>query len=297
MKVLDFTIKIAKKAGMLAMKAQQKTLTIIEKAKNDIVTNADRACEELIIKEIHKTFPEHAIIGEESSFIKKTSIKDYAKAEYIWIIDPIDGTTNYAHGLKEFAISIGLFQLDSAESSKNFQYLSGELILGVVYAPAMNELFYACKDRGAYLNGKRIHVSGKTKVEHSLLATGFPYQKRKMNLPYFSTMLDKCLAIRRLGAASLDICYVAAGRFDGYWELDIKPWDIAAGALIVEEAGGRVTDTNGNQIDLFGKDILATNGKIHPEMVKIFSTLLPEKPGLTLQKRQKSKQTAIVKKL
>lgn len=273
MKILDFAIKTAKKAGKLALTYQKKGLQIEEKAKNDLVTNADKACEKLIIKEIHKIFPDHAIMGEESSFAKKTSIKNYIKSEYIWLIDPIDGTTNYAHGLKEYGISIGLFQLTSVKSSKNFQYLSGELILGVVYAPALNELFYAAKDHGAYLNGKRIHVSKQTKIDNSLLATGFPYQNRKMNLPYFSRMLDNCQAIRRLGAASLDLCYVAAGRFDGYWEFDMKPWDIAAGALIVEEAGGTVTDTNGNQIDLFGKDILATNKKIHPGIIKIFSNI------------------------
>lgn len=261
MKIIDFAIKTAKKAGNLAIKAQQKTLTIIEKAKNDLVTNADKACEELIIKEIKKVFPDHAIMGEESSFTKKISIKNYSKSEFIWLIDPIDGTTNYAHGLKEYAISIGLF------------HITGELILGVVYAPALNELFHATKNHGAYLNGKKIHVSKQTKIENSLLATGFPYQNRKMNLPYFSKMLDNCQAIRRLGAASLDLCYVAAGRFDGYWEFNMKPWDIAAGALIVEEAGGTVTDTNGNQIDLFGKDIFVSNSRIHAGIIKIFKQI------------------------
>lgn len=275
MKILDFAIKTAKKAGKLALKLQRKSLNISEKAKNDLVTNADIACEKLITEEIRKNFPDHAIMGEESSFAKKSSsglhqIKKYIKSEFIWLVDPIDGTTNYAHGLKEYAISIGLFQLTSIKSSKNFQYLSGELILGVVYAPALNELFYATKGHGAYLNGKKIHTSRQTKIDNSLLATGFPYQNRKMNLPYFSTMLNKCQAIRRLGAASLDLCYVAAGRFDGYWEFDMKPWDIAAGALIAEEAGGKVTDTNGNQIDLFGKDILVSNKKIHQDIIKIF---------------------------
>lgn len=298
--LLKFVIHTAQKAGKLAMAYRKKGLKIEEKAKNDLVTNADKACEKLIIKEIKKVFPDHAIMGEESSFIKKTSserttqarskaknprpsgvlsqselyqIKDYAESEFIWLIDPIDGTTNYAHGLKEYGISIGLFQLTSIKSSKNFQYLNGELILGVVCAPALNELFYAAKGYGAYLNGKKIHVSKQTKTDNSLLATGFPYRNRKMNLPYFSKMLDNCQAIRRLGAASLDLCYVAAGRFDGYWEFDMKPWDIAAGALIVEEAGGRVTDTNGNQIDLFGKDILATNKKIHPGIIKNFRNI------------------------
>lgn len=271
--LLKFAIKTAKKAGKLALTYQKRGLQIEKKGKNDLVTNADKASEKLIIAEIFKTYPDHAVMGEESTFIHKTSVKDYANAEYIWLIDPIDGTTNYAHGMKEYGISIGLFKLSSAEKSQNFQYLSGELIVGVVFAPAMNEIFYAAKGEGAYLNGKKIKVSKTPKLENALLATGFPYQNRKINLPYFSTMMNHCQAIRRLGAASLDLCYVAAGRFDGYWEFDIKPWDIAAGALIVEESGGTVTDTNGNQIDLFGKDILVSNGKIHREIIDTFKKI------------------------
>ncbi|MBI5754240.1 inositol monophosphatase [Candidatus Peregrinibacteria bacterium] len=271
--LLKFAIKTAKKAGKLALAYQKKGLQIEEKSKNDLVTNADKACEKLIIAEIMKAHPDHAVIGEESSFIHKTSIKNYANAKYIWIVDPIDGTTNYAHQLKEFGISIGLFKTTNKENSKNFEYLVGELIVGVVNAPAMDEIFYASKDHGAYLNGKKIHVTKTPKVDHALFATGFIQETAAQNLPYFTTMMPRCQAIRRLGAASLDLCYVAAGRFDGYWEFDMKPWDIAAGALIVEEAGGTVTDTNGNQIDLFGKDIFASNGKIHQETIKIFQKI------------------------
>lgn len=271
--LLKFAIKTAQKAGELALAYQSHGLKIEEKSKNDLVTNADKASEKLITSEILKTYPDHAVMGEESTFIHKTTIKDYADSEYIWIVDPIDGTTNYAHQMKEFGISIGLFKTSATENSKNFQYLSGELIVGVVYAPGMDELFYASKGHGAFLNGKKIHVTKTPKVAHSLFATGFIQQAAAQNLPYFTTMLPRCQAIRRLGAASLDLCYVAAGRFDGYWEFDMKPWDIAAGALIVTEAGGKVTDTNGNQIDLFGADIFVSNGKIHRETIKIFQEL------------------------
>jgi len=268
--LLKFAIKTAKKAGKYVLLEQKKGLIIEEKAKNDLVTNADKASEEIIIREIKKIYPDHAIIGEESSFIHKTDINSYANAEYIWLVDPIDGTTNYAHQLKEYAVSIGLFKLSKKEKSKNFQYLTGELIVGVVYAPGLNELFSAAKDDGAYLNGKKIHVTKINEIKNSLFATGFPYKNQGINLPYFNAMMGRCQAIRRLGAASLDLCYVAAGRFEGYWEFGLKPWDIAAGALIIEEAGGHVTDTNGNPIDLFGADIFASNNKIHHETLNLF---------------------------
>lgn len=271
--LLKFTIKAAKKAGKYVLAEQKKGLIIEEKGKNDLVTNADRASEEMIIKEIRKNYPSHGIIGEESSFLHKSDPQDFANAEYIWLIDPIDGTTNYAHQMKEYAVSIGLFKLSKKEKSKNFQYLSGELIVGVVYAPGLDEIFSAAKGGGAHMNGKKIQVSRITEVKNSLFATGFPYKNQGVNLPYFNAMMNQCQAIRRLGAASLDLCYIAAGRFEGYWEFGLKPWDIAAGALIIEEAGGRVTDTNNNQIDLFGADIFASNRKIHQETIKIFSKL------------------------
>lgn len=164
----------------------------------------------------------------------------------------------------------GVFETKSAKSSKNFDYLEGEIVAGVVYAPVMDELFYAQRGKGAYLNGKRIKVSKTQKVANSLTVTGFPPTHKEQNLPYFNKMIFECRAVRRLGSAALDLCYIAAGRFDGYWEFGLKPWDIAAGALIVEEAGGQVTDSNGNMLDLFGKDILATNSKIHKEIVNKF---------------------------
>lgn len=266
MSLLDFTIKTAEKAGKLLLKELKKVPQISLKSKNNLLTQADLASEKLIIKEIRKHYPDHGILAEESDY----DIAKLAQAPYIWIIDPLDGTTNFAHGLSQFAVSIGIFKNTRKKNSKNFTYLEGEIVVGVICAPALNEMFYAEKWKGAYLNGKKIGVSKISKVANSLFTTGFPPEERDRNMRYFSQMMDHCLAIRRMGAAALDLAYVAAGRFDGFWEFDLHPWDIAAGALIVNEAGGRVTDTNNNQLDLFGRDIFASNKRIHKETVDIF---------------------------
>ncbi|MEK7672453.1 MAG: inositol monophosphatase family protein [Patescibacteria group bacterium] len=271
MKFLDFGLKLAEGAGKIILKNAKKTLTIKEKSLNNLVTNADKASEAFIIKTIKSAFPDHAIIAEESSDGKFS--EEYKNADYLWIIDPLDGTTNFAHGLPLYSVSIALCEIKKAESSKNFDYLSAEIIFGIVHAPALNETFYAQKGKGAYLNGKKISVSPTGKVEKSLFVTGFPPVNQKLNMPYFLTMMKQCQAIRRLGSAALDLAYVACGRFEGHWEFGLKPWDIAAGSLIVAEAGGKVTDINGNQLDLFGADILATNGKIHKKTIEIFKTI------------------------
>ena len=183
-----------------------------------------------------------------SSF-KETSI---GSSKYIWFIDPwTEQQISFTGYL--YSVSIALFKTN------------GNLVAGIVYAPALNEIFYAEEGKGAFLNGKKIHVSKTKTVKDSLLVTGFPYNDKKINLPYFALMLSKSQAVRRLGSAALDLCYTAAGRFDGYWEFGLKPWDIAAGALIIKEAGGLVTDTSGNLLDLFGADILATNKNIHKD--------------------------------
>lgn len=270
MELLDFTIKLAEKAGKLVLKERKKPLQISKKGIRDLVTQADYASEKLIIDSVKKKFPNHEFIAEESVSSSLTKLK---KAPYIWIIDPIDGTTNFTKGLPQFAISIGIFKNSHAESSKNFDYLEGELVVGVVYAPALGEMFYAEKGGGAFLNGKKIKVSDTTAVIDSLMATGFSYKDKLRNLPYVEVMMEKSRGIRRFGAASLDMCYAAAGLFDGYWEFGLKAWDIAAGALIIEEAGGQVTDVNGNQLDLFGGDIMASNKKIHKEMIQAFSKI------------------------
>ncbi|MBT4917115.1 inositol monophosphatase [Candidatus Peregrinibacteria bacterium] len=273
MKILDFAIQTAEKAGKLILKQEKETLQIDEKTNNnDLVTNVDKASEALIIKEIQKEYPSHAILAEESANLENQAEK-YAQAKYIWIIDPIDGTTNFAHGLPLYSVSIGVFKTESKESSKNFEYITGELVAGVVHAPRLRETFSAYKGKGARLNGKKIHVSKRTPIKNCLTVTGFPTKDRERNLPYFQAMLSDCRAVRRLGSAALDLCYIACGRFDAYWEFGLKPWDVAAGSLIVEEAGGKATDTYGETLDLFGQDILATNGLVHKEVITKFKKL------------------------
>jgi len=270
MSLLEFTIKIAEKAGKLILEKREQNLQISEKTKNDFVTNLDKESEELLIKEILTKYPNHAIIAEESSFESKGDSEKLANAEYIWIIDPIDGTKNFIRGIPAYCVSIGVFKKEKLEVSKNFDYLSGELVVGVVHAPALHETFSAEKEKGAYLNNKKIKVSNIKKLTDTIFATGFPAEHKEHNMTYFAKVIEKTGAMRRLGSAALDLCYIAAGRIDGFWEFGLKPWDIAAGSLIIEEAGGKITDTNGNPIDLFGADILASNSKIHKETVKLF---------------------------
>lgn len=275
MKILPSAVKIAQKAGELILKSSQKKFKISFKGKNDLVTEIDLATEKFIIKEIKKLFPDHGILGEEMAFKAKNGIqiKDFDNCKYIWIIDPIDGTTNFSHGNPYYAVSIGVFKTKVAQKSKNFEYLEGELIAGVVYAPALKELYYAEKDKGAYLNGKKIHVSKVNKLEKALLATDMGHSKKDTNIKYIAEMLEKCQGIRRFGAASLDLCAVARGTIDAYWELNLKPWDMAAGILVIAEAGGKVTDISGNTLDLFGKQVLTSNKKLHPEILKTFNVL------------------------
>ena len=267
MNLLEFAIDIAKQAGDLTVSEYKKGIAISKKGPRDLVTNVDKATEKFIIKAIKKEFPDHGILAEESA----KTLKNAASKEYIWIIDPIDGTTNFAHGIPNYAVSIAIFQTTAKESSSNYEYMSGELIAGVVHAPLLKETFYAGKGKGAFLNGKKIKTSPTKTIKDSVIATGFPYEDKEENMHYFNKVVKTSRGIRRFGAASLDLCYVAAGRFDAYWELGIKPWDIAAGALIVEEAGGKLSDTNGEPLDLFGEDILSTNSKIHKEMIDLFS--------------------------
>jgi myo-inositol-1(or 4)-monophosphatase len=271
MEILDFTIRVAEKAGKLIIK-ESKKIKVEKKGIRDLVTNADKAAEKLIISEISKKFPDHGIIAEEQAQNKK-EIAKLASCPYIWIIDPLDGTTNFTHGLAQFAVSIGVIKTATAEKSKNFEYITGELVCGVVYAPKLGELFYAEKGKGAFKNGKKIQVSPRKKLSDSLMVTGFPYKDKAINLPYLEKVVKEARGMRRFGAASLDMCYIASGHFDGYWEFGLKAWDIAAGTLIINEAGGQVTDTNGHTIDLFGQDILCTNGHIHKETIELFTQI------------------------
>ncbi len=253
---LPFAITLAKTSGKLILEQSQKNFKIEEKTKNDYVTAVDKAAEQLIIKKILKEFPDHGILAEESSFKKTLDPKNYKNHKFVWIIDPIDGTNNFIRGIPFYTISIALQK-------------EGELIVGVLFAPALNKLYYAEKGKGAFLNGKKIHVSKTPALEHSLFATGFHGEYKIKNLPYFEKIIARAQGIRRFGSAALDLAMVAEGKFDSYWEFGLKPWDIAAGALIVKEAGGKVTNLKGKPLDLFDKNILASNGLIHKETVKI----------------------------
>ncbi len=228
------------------------TFTISHKSSvNDLVTEADKKAEAAIIAAIGEDYPDHQILSEEIGEIQTGSnIK--------WIIDPIDGTVNFAHGIPICCVSIGVEQ-------------DGEIILGAVYNPIMNELFFAQKGFGATLNDKLINVSAKTSISNACLVTGFPYHwEEAVNNPLnvLQRFVRQGLPVRRLGSAAIDLCWVACGRFDGFWEHHLNAWDSAAGYLIVQEAGGKVTDFTGNAYSPYQKQILATNGHIHEQMLK-----------------------------
>lgn len=218
---------------------------------NNLVTEADHASEKAIISVIQKEFPDHYIISEEVGEIKMDSA-------YRWIIDPIDGTVNFANGIPLCCVSIGVEH-------------QGEMVMGAVYNPFINEFFFAQKGFGSTLNDRRIHVSNKSEVIRSCLVTGFPYTYLDMPngpLQMFERFIRKGIPVRRLGSAAIDLCWVAAGRFDGFYEMNLQAWDSAAGYLIVEEAGGKVTDFKGNKFSPYQTFVLATNGHIHDEMLK-----------------------------
>ena len=223
-----------------------------KEGRNNLVTEADHAAEKAIIDIIRRDHPDHFILSEESGEIITDS-------EYKWIIDPIDGTVNFANGIPICCVSIGLEK-------------AGHMIMGAVYNPLMNEFFFAEKGWGATLNDKIIKVSEKTDVMHSCLVTGFPYTYLDMPngpLQVFERFIRNGIPVRRLGSAAIDLCWVAAGRFDGFYEHKLQAWDSAAGFLIVEEAGGKVTDFEGNYFSPYQPHLLATNGKIHEEMLEI----------------------------
>jgi myo-inositol-1(or 4)-monophosphatase len=247
-----FMLDIAKKAGNLLKKKLNEQHTIEYKGEINIVTEADRLSEKMLVSLIRKAFPHHDILTEESPETNSGS-------EFRWIIDPLDGTTNYAHGYPVFCVSIAMAK-------------ANDICIGAVYNPMLTEMFWAEKGKGAFLNNRKLSVSDNTALSRSLLATGFPYDIRETkdnNLAYFNQMATRVQAIRRAGAAALDMAYVAAGRFDGFWELKLMPWDTAAGWLLVKEAGGEVTDLLGRDFSLTSPHILASNGKIHRNMIEV----------------------------
>lgn len=233
-------------AGKLIQDRFQTTFSIKQKSGlNNLVTEVDEAVEQLIRDKVLTAFPDHAFLGEESAAVAGTG-------GYQWIVDPIDGTTNFARGIPLCCVSIALAK-------------DNELLLGGVYNPMMNELFFAEKGQGAFLNGRAIHVSACTELDRACLVTGFPYRfpEGKDITAVFAELVKRGLPVRRLGSAAMDLCWVACGRFDGFWEYNLQPWDIAAGYLIVAEAGGKVSDFSGRPGRPSDKETLATNGHIH----------------------------------
>jgi len=244
-------IKAAERAGSILKQYYGGNFQISNKeGVNNLVTEADHAAEKAIIEIIRNDYPDHYILSEESGDMPTSS-------EYKWIIDPLDGTVNFAHGLPICCVSIGLEQ-------------DGEMIMGVVYNPFFNEFYFAQKGYGATLNDQIIHVSGENQVGKSCLVTGFPYtylDEPNGPLEVFSKLIRKGIPVRRLGSAAMDLCWVAAGRFEGFYEHKLNAWDSAAGYLIVQEAGGKVTDFNGAPYSPYQPRIVATNGKIHEELL------------------------------
>ena len=257
-------IEQAKKAALEAGKILLKHFgnvprsAVRKKARNDFISFVDEESEEIIIKIIRSAFPDHAILAEEGGAFENDS-------PYRWIIDPLDGTTNYLHSIPVFAVSIALEYKNS-------------LIAGVIYNPVSDEIFWASKGEGAFFNGRSISVSDTPILEESFVATGFPFKNKELLSDYlkaFKNIFQQCTGARRMGSAAIDLAYVAAGRFDGFWEIGLKPWDVAAGAIIIEEAGGIVTDFwNGSQY-LNNSYIIASNGKIHKEMGEIIKQVFP----------------------
>jgi myo-inositol-1(or 4)-monophosphatase len=255
---------IARQAGGLLRGFYEKGVATEYKGDVDLVTEADRASEKLIGERLLAAFPDHGIYGEEGT-------RDRLDSEYRWYIDPLDGTTNFAHQFPAFCVSMGLERRTPGLAADQ----DGEMIAGVIYDPLRDEMFSAEAGRGAWLNGRRIHVS-KTKVlAESLTATGFPSQKRHSspNIHFYQQITLRSHGVRRAGSAALDLAYVACGRLDGFWEFNLNPWDTSAGVLLVAEAGGSVTHFDGGKFTLDSREVLATNGLILPEMRHIFTEM------------------------
>lgn len=248
----------AREAGELLREKSGNVEEITYKAKNSLVTEVDKQAEEIIVKCIKRSFPSHDVFAEESG-------RRSVDSEYVWIIDPLDGTTNFTHGYPFFSVSIAL-------------EVEGVVRMGLVYDPVKDELFTAESGGGAFLNGESIHVTDTERLDEANLVTGFVYDDVGMveeNLEHFADFIRRARSVRRDGSAALDLCYLACGRFDGFWELGLNPWDTAAGVLIVEEAGGEITKFSGGDYSIYIKEILASNGGLHEEMMKVLALNRP----------------------
>jgi len=257
--ILQAAERIARAAGAILREGYSREKNITHKGAVDLVTEYDHRSEAMILSQLQEAFPGHAIVAEESVGAAGWPPFPLAAGEYEWLVDPLDGTTNFAHGFPVFAVSLALTR-------------RGQLLVGVVYDPLRDELYAAEAGRGATLNGQPIQVSAETDLSHSLLATGFPYDIRTNshnNLAQFAQFQLRSRAVRRAGSAALDCAWVAARRLDGYWEFRAKPWDVGAGALIVREAGGSVTTAEGDENFLGRDSILVSNGHIHAQMLRV----------------------------
>jgi myo-inositol-1(or 4)-monophosphatase len=255
---------IAREAGASLREFYAQGVETEYKGDVDLVTVADRAVEKLICTRLSEAFPEHGIYGEEGT-------RERLDAEFRWYVDPLDGTTNFAHGFPQFAVSLGLEQRPEGTAADS----DGTLTAGVIYDPMRDELFSAERGGGAYLNGRPMHVSHAKELAEALMATGFPSRKRHAspNIHFYQEFTLRSHGVRRAGSAALDLAYVACGRLDAFWEFNLNPWDTAAGILLVEEAGGKVTDYAGQKYRLKSDEILASNGAMQEELIGFFADM------------------------
>jgi myo-inositol-1(or 4)-monophosphatase len=256
---LSTAIEIAREAGGLLGQLFKQPQEITYKRRSDLVTEADRRSEKLIVESLRRHFHDHRMVAEEGGGQQTDS-------EFCWYIDPLDGTTNFAHGFPVFCVTLGLA-------------FRGEVVAGVAYDPTRDELFAAEKGSGAYLNDQRLHVSKAARLDDCLVATGFPpfATNHDLNIEFYFRFTELSHGIRRAGSAALDLCSVAAGRFDGFWELKLNPWDKAAGSLMVAESSGRVSDVAGRPFNLLGDDIFASNGLVHEQMIEVFAEVMAQR--------------------
>jgi myo-inositol-1(or 4)-monophosphatase len=250
---LETSMEIAREAGALLAAYFERHIGFELKAEYDLVTEADRASEQLVIDRLRSHFPTHAIVAEESGGHAGSS-------DYCWYVDPLDGTTNFAHGFPMFNVTMALEH-------------AGELIAGVIFDPVRNEMFASERGSGAYLNNRGIHVSPVDQLNNALVATGFPSRKRHLhvNVHFYYQLAMLTHGVRRAGSAALDLAYVASGRLDGFWEFGLHPWDMAAGILLIREAGGTCSDMEGRPVNLRGQHLLGDNGLVHDAMLDVFS--------------------------
>jgi myo-inositol-1(or 4)-monophosphatase len=256
---LERAAEIAREAGALLANYYERRIPFELKGEFDLVTEADRASERLVIERLRSHFPAHGILAEEGGGHDSPS-------EYRWYVDPLDGTTNFAHGYPAFNVTLALER-------------AGDMIAGVVYDPIRQEMFTAERGSGAYLNNRRVHVSNVQRLQDSLVCTGFPSRKRHLsiNVHFYHQLGMATHGVRRSGSAAIDLAYVSCGRLDGFWEFGLNPWDMAAGRLLVEEAGGRVSDMEGQTHSFAAPHLLVDNGKIHEQMIEIFAEVFQGK--------------------